>query len=304
MQKEVLKFREKLLGGEGAAAALEDFPHVSQEIICLVKVGESTAELDRSFLEISRYFEEKIRLQSKIWRALSYPLFILAAGIFSFLAIIIFLLPGFTGLFASSGIKIPALTGFFINLGVFLRTYGAGLILLAGVLAWVCRVALSRPRSRRVLQIWVLQLPYLSTVVSCYLHLRIVKILRTLLASQVPALSALHYVKSAAPNPVFGQAFSCIINQVESGQSLAQAAAGHRIFSPLFLEALQVGEETGSLPLILKGLEQVFEDELDGQLKKFTLFLEPAATIAVGAFVALIAISMLYPMTELMNGIK
>ena|GEM_PF-2751180 len=304
MQKEVMKIREKLLNGESAAAALEGFPHVSAEILCLVKVGESTAGLDRSFLEISRYFDEKLRLQSKIWRALSYPLFILAAGIFSFLAIIIFLLPGFTGLFSSSGIKIPAITCFFINLGVFLRTYGAGLMLLVIVFVLCCRAVLNRPGPNRVLQIWILRLPYLSSAVSCYLHLRVVKILLTLLSSQVPLLSALHYVKSAVPNPVFDRAFSCIINHVEAGQSLVQAAAGQRVFSPLFLEALQVGEETGSLPHILKGLAPVFEDELDGQLKKLTMFLEPAATIAVGAFVALIAVSLLYPMTELMNGIR
>jgi len=304
LSAKIIQVRNNLLEGRGAFDAFEDFPHIEGEIGYLIKVGEETSDLGSVFMEISRYFEDKIRLKSKIISSLSYPSFIMVICFSSFIGISVFLLPNFKNLFASSGVKLPALTQFFIDFGIFLQLYGIYVVLLIVLLGFLFKRALKKEKVKEFTQQALFKIPGVSKIIYCYLHLRIVKVLLTLLGSQVPLVNALSYVKKVCPNTVFKKGFSCIISEVESGASLAEALVKQKIFSPLLKEVVIVSEETGNLESLLSGLGSVFEEELDGSLKKVTMFLEPVATLGVGVFVGLVAISMLYPMTELMNSIK
>lgn len=296
--------RFRLFEGQEAFEAFSDFPHLAGEIGYLIKVGEETAKLAQVFMEISRYFEDSLRLRAKILRSLSYPIFVTVICFLSLIVISVFLLPNFKNLFESSNIQIPALTQFFIDFGVFLQVNGKYLLLTGLLLGITVKIQLRKQRVKAALSKFWLKVPGLASIINNYIHLRMVKVLSTLLGAKLPLTRALHSVQKTVSHPVFNPVFSSIISDVETGNNFSDAIQKHKQISPLLKEIVVVAEETGDMLSLLNGLAAVLEEELEAGLKRITMFLEPAATLGVGVLVGLVAISMLYPMGELMNSIR
>jgi MSHA biogenesis protein MshG len=291
---------ERLQAGRDLATALGHHPEIfSKFYISIVRVGESTGTLPTAFKRMYEYLSMEKRIRDKLKSATRYPLIVVAAIAIAISVITFFVLPQFAPIFASLGDNLPWATRVLLGVSGFASDYWYLVLVAVLSLAVGSKLYLRNERGRYRWDKVKLRLPVTGTIVEKATMARICRSLALTLESGVPVVQSLNLIARATNNEYVGEGVLSLRIGVERGESLARTAQTSGLFTPLALQMLEVGEETGTLGDMLTEVADFYEREVDYDLENIGAALEPVLIVAVGAMVLILALGVFLPLWDL-----
>jgi MSHA biogenesis protein MshG len=289
-----------LESGQEFSGALSRHPRVFPALLCrLVQVGENTGKLDDVFLQLSVYFEREKDTISRVKQALRYPTFVIIAIGFAVIFLSMFVIPAFEKVFASLGAELPLPTRILLGLSSFMLHYWPLLLVAAFALVTLIKQVLKTEKGGYLWDRYKLKIPLVGDIILRSTLVRFSRAFNMSYGAGVPLTQALGFTARAVDNRFVGEKIEAIRNGVERGDTLTRSATQTGMFTPLVLQMLAVGEETGSVDTMLEDVAVFYEREVDYDLKNLSSAIEPIMIVFIGGMVLVLALGVFLPMWNL-----
>ncbi len=290
-------------GGSTFSEALAQHPKVFNKLfVNMVKAGELGGVLEVVLKRLAEFSEKAAKIKGKVKAALFYPVAVLVVAVGILTLLLTFVVPKFKEVFSGMNMKLPGFTTFVLNLSDlvkthFLTTVG---IVVAGVVAFLLTIRLTKA-GRRIWDKVKLKMPAFGPVISKVAISRFCRTLGTLVSSGVPILQALTIVKETSGNVIISNAINSVHESVKEGETITAPLEGSRVFPPMVVSMVDVGEQTGALPEMLLKIADNYEEEVDNAVSAMTSLLEPIMIIFLAVVVGSIVIAMFLPLIKMIT---
>jgi len=296
----IASLKESLEAGRDLSTAMRQHPEVfSPFYIAMVRVGEATGRLDEIFLRMFEHLEFERETRSRIKEALRYPTFVMIAMVVAIGVINVFVIPAFAKVYAGLGAELPLMTKILIESSRITLAYGwfmlAGLVLaVAGFRMWR-----ASDDGRLVWDRFKLRIPLTGSIVLRSTLARFARTLALSLKSGIPAAQALSVVAEVTDNAWIASRVLQMRNGIERGESILRTAQTAAVFNPVVMQMIAVGEETGSIDELMQEVADMYEREVDYEIKTLAARIEPLIIAAMGGIVLVLALGVFLPMWDL-----
>jgi len=297
---------EEVSQGEGIGTAMRRWPKVFDKLtIAMIEAGEAGGVLDETLKRLATLLEGNAKLQNQIKGAMGYPIAVLSLAVIIFLAMTIFLIPTFEGIFDSLGADLPPFTQAMVDLSELLRSPFSFFLVLAivGGVVLFSRFYATPVGKRRVDGI-ILKLPLFGDLLRKTATAQFCRTFSSLTRAGVPILMSLEIVHSIAGNAIISDAILNSRLDIQEGIPLSLALQRKAVFPELAMSMLSIGEETGQMDAMLSKVADFYEDEVEAAVKIMTAMLEPAMIVICGGIVASILVAMYLPMFSVFDKIR
>ena len=296
--------KEEVESGSAFADALSKHPNVFDSLyVNMARAGEAGGVLDIVLLRLAIYLEKMEAIKRRVKGALIYPAIVILVAILVLSLVIIFVVPTFAEVFKDLGTTLPTLTQYVIDISFFARNnimYIIGSIIL--ILILIVLLYRRSIRVRRILDNFLLKLWIVGDLRLKIIIARFSRTLATLIAGGIPILDGLEITSKASGNIVVEEAILEARKSVSEGQTLAEPLSIRpQIFTPMVVQMISVGEQTGGLEEMLNKIGDFYDDEVDVAIAALMSALEPAIIIFLGVTVGVIVIAMYLPMFHLIS---
>ena len=304
--REVLqKVRSDLEGGVSMAVALNAHPKVFGTLfVSMISVGENTGQLDQAFRQLASYLELERETRKRIKQATRYPLFVLSAMAVALTVINLFVIPAFSKVFAQFQAHLPLPTRILIATSQFFQDYWWLLALLLGGSLYAFFKWIETEAGALKWDQLKLRLPIVGGIFERIALARFTRTFAMMYKAGVPLLQTLSINSASVGNKYIGQAILGMRESVERGEALTRSASASGLFTPLVLQMMAVGEETGALDDLFVEVADFYEQEVDYDLKQLADAIEPILIVAMGVMVLILALGVFLPMWELASAAK
>jgi general secretion pathway protein F len=280
--------------GKGLSQALLSYPEVfSNFYVNMVRSGEASGHLAEVLTRLADYLTNAKSVRSGVVSALVYPAILFTVAVLSIVGMLGFVVPQFETLFNDMGDALPVLTRVVISAGDGLIRYGWLLLLLLGMTVYVVRHWLRSEEGRAKFDESMVRLPFFGAIIFKYEVSRFSRTVGTLLGNGVSLLRALSIAVETVDNTHIKNSLRVLEPAVKRGQRMSVALEETGTFSPLVIQMIRVGEESGSLDQMMTELADVYDDEVQTGVKRSLTFLEPALILVMGGVIALVIIAIL-----------
>ncbi|GAA6184458.1 type II secretion system F family protein [Aliiglaciecola sp. NS0011-25] len=296
---------EQLERGRTLSSALHQHPEIfNQLFVSVVHVGENTGKLDDAFLQLSDYLIREQETRKQIKSAMRYPFFVVLALIAALIVMNIFVIPVFADMFKKFDAELPLMTRFLIGMSDMFLTKWPFMLLVIGGVIYAIRRYLNTDVGRYKWDKRKLNLPVIGGVLERTLLGRFARSFSMMLVSGVPLTAALNLVADAVDNRYMSERILNMRRSIEKGESLSRVAHSSELFTPLVMQMITVGEETGRVDELLAEVADYYEREVDYDLKSLTSKIEPILIVIVAVMVLILALGIFTPMWEMMGAYK
>jgi MSHA biogenesis protein MshG len=299
--KQALKdVADSLQSGRDLSSSLNRHPHIfTNLIVSIVQVGENSGNLDQAFLQISKYLETEKDRRDRIKSALRYPVIVLFAIAVAITIINIWVIPAFAKIFAGFKAELPWATKILIGTSNFFVGYWPYMlaVLLLGIIG--LRAWIKTDHGRYAWDRFKLRIPLLGDILNRATLARFARSFAMTQRAGVPLVQGLTVVANAVDNRYIGDHILAMRNGIERGESVARTAALSGMFTPMVLQMMGVGEETGALDAMMQQVAEFYEREVDYDIKNLSANVEPVLIVAIGAMVLILALGVFLPMWDL-----
>ncbi len=289
-----------LQAGRDLATSLGRHPEIfSKFYVSIIRVGESSGTLPTAFLRMCEYLTMEKQIQDKLKQALRYPLFVMVAIGVAVGIITMFVLPKFAPIFQALGDDLPWATVVLLGVSGFVSEYWY--IVAAAIIGGVAgfKIYLRNEAGRYRWDKFKLQVPVLGQVTLKATLARICRSFAVALEAGVPIIQGLNIIARATGNEYMSSRVLGLRDGIERGQSLSQTAETVSLFTPLVLQMIAIGEETGALSEMLAEVADFYEREVDLDLENMSSALEPFLIVAVGGMVLILALGVFLPLWDM-----
>ncbi len=296
----ITSLKESLEAGRDLSTAMRQHPAVfSSFYIAMVRVGEATGRLDEIFLRMFEHLEFERETRARIKEALRYPSFVLIAMVVAVAVINVFVIPAFAKVYAGLGAELPLMTRILIETSRLTIAYGW--LMLAGVVLAIAGFRMWRATEggRLAWDRFKLRVPITGTIVLKSTLARFARTLALSLKSGIPAAQALSVVAEVTDNAWVASRVEGMRNGIERGESILRTAQNAAVFNPVVLQMIAVGEETGSIDELMQEVADMYEREVDYEIKTLAARIEPLIIVAMGGIVLVLALGVFLPMWDL-----
>jgi MSHA biogenesis protein MshG len=291
---------DSLETGVGLSVALSRHPKVFNHLfVSMINVGESSGNLEQVFLQMAYYMERDEETRKRIKSATRYPMFVMIALAIAITVVNVAVIPKFAAMFAQFKAPLPLVTKILIGTShVFVNYWWLLLILVGGAvggLVWY----LKTPQGAQFWGRKKLRLPIVGDIIDRASMARYTRSFGLMLRAGVPLNFALTLCARAIDNPYLAQKIDAIRRGVERGDSLIRTHAAAQMFSPLVLQMIAVGEESGQVEQLLTDVAEFYEREVDYDLKTLSDKIEPILIVIMAVFVTILALGIFLPMWDM-----
>jgi type IV pilus assembly protein PilC len=286
--------------------ALKRHPRVFDELyVNLIAAGEIGGILDSILNRLGTYIEKAMKLKRQVKGAMTYPIGILMVALIVVIVLLTKVIPVFQNMFVEMKAgSLPAPTQIVINISEGFKKYWY-LFFLGGLGLFVAGVATLRSnKGRDLFDAAILKFPIIGNVLRKVVVARFTRTLGTLMASGVPILDSLEIVAKTAGNRVVSRAIMHARQKISEGKDLASPLAETRVFPPMVVQMMGVGEQTGAMDAMLQKIADFYEDEVDVAVSALTSLLEPLIMVFLGVVIGGLILAMYLPIFELAGNIK
>ncbi len=293
-----------IVQGETLSSGLTKYPKLFSKFhVNLIKAGEASGTLDEVLDRLTIYYRQSAEVREKITGALIYPAVVGLACIVAVIFLMTFMVPKFATMFKEMRTTMPLPTRILIFASdAFLSYWWVGVTLVVvAVIVYQQRVRTAE--GRLSIDGLKLRIPVFGNILKAGAFSQFARTLATLLENGVPVLNALQIVEDTMTNRVIANEIREARTRVTDGTSISQPLAKGKIFPPLLIDMLAVGEESGEVIPSLKNIADMYEQELAQTLKVFTTLLEPAIILFMASIVGLIVAGVLLAVFDLTSGI-
>ncbi|HDY7460590.1 TPA: type II secretion system F family protein [Vibrio vulnificus] len=295
----------ELTNGRSLSASMKLHSKVfSPLFVSMIHVGENTGRLDQALLQLANYYEQELETRKRIKTAMRYPTFVISFIVVAMFILNVKVIPQFASMFSRFGVDLPlptriliGMSEFFVNYWMLLAGFIVGLIF--GFKAWVA-TADGRERWDK----WRLKLPVVGGVVNRAQLSRFSRTFALMLKAGVPLNQSLALSAEAMGNRYLELKILKMKADIEAGSQVSVTAINSGIFTPLVIQMISVGEETGRIDELLMEVADFYDREVDYDLKTLTARIEPILLVIVAGMVLVLALGIFLPMWGMLDVIK
>ncbi|MGI6091442.1 MAG: type II secretion system F family protein [Negativicutes bacterium] len=295
---------KKVKEGEMLSRALADHANIFPAImINMVEAGEVGGVLDDVLGRLATHFEKEHKLNEKVKSAMTYPAVVLSMAFIVVIFILTFVLPTFMQMFIGMKMELPLPTKILMGLSEFLREY-ALLLFIAFLLSSIgLAITVKKPKARKTVDELILKMPIFGVLARKIAIARFSRTLSTLVRGGVPILSALEVVKKTMGNLSMVDALGKAQVNVKEGIGLAQTLGSSKVFTPMVIQMVAIGEESGSLDKMLEKIADFYESEVDDMVGRLSSILEPVIVGILGVVIGFIVIAVVIPLFDVITNV-
>jgi type IV pilus assembly protein PilC len=299
----IREIREDVEGGSTFAGALKKHPATFNELYTnLVVAGEEGGILDNILTRLANYIEKSEALKKKVKSALIYPATIVGVAIIVVIVLMIFVIPVFETMFKSAGQSLPLPTLIVLTMSKLIKKYVIILIPALVLLFYLGRKYYQTQNGRAVIDRLLLKLPVFGPLFRKIAVARFSRTLGTLVSSGVPILDGLTIVSRTSGNRTIETAILNARASIREGETIAEPLNRSKIFPPMVIQMISVGESTGALDSMLSTIADFYE-EVDIAVSNLTSLLEPFLMIFLGVVIGGVVISMYLPIFNMASAV-
>ncbi len=288
--------------GSTFSAALRNHPKVFSTLYTnMVEAGEAGGILDTILNRLAVYIEKSLTLKSKIKSAMFYPMTIVSVALVVVIFLLLYVIPTFQGLFANFGATLPLPTVIVLELSNIVRQYL--LYMIGGLVGLIIgiRAYYRTAGGRRRIDGLMLQLPIVGPLIRKVAVAKFTRTLGTLVSSGVAILEGLDITARTAGNTVVEEAVQKARSAIAQGKTIAEPLQESKVFPPMVVQMIAIGEQTGALDRMLNKVADFYEEEVDIAVGTLTSLLEPLMVIFLGVVVGGVVIAMYLPIFKLIS---
>ncbi|NLG35435.1 MAG: type II secretion system F family protein [Lentisphaerae bacterium] len=303
----VLQMAESIESGSTFAEAMAAHPKIFDRLfVNMVKAGEIGGVLDVVLSRLAEFQEKAEKIRGKVKSAMTYPVVVLIMALSILTFLMMFIVPKFAEIFADlmGGKGMPALTQFVMRASDTMVHRLPLVLAVIFVLVVVIKLLAKTAKGRYALDQFKLHAPVFGTLISKNSISRFTRTLGTLMSAGVPVLQALNIVKETVGNEVISKAVGTIHDAVKEGENMAPPIASSKVFPPMVVSMVEVGEETGALPDMLMKIADSYDDDVDNAVASMTSIIEPLLIIFLAVVVGTIVIALFMPLVSIIGGLS
>jgi general secretion pathway protein F len=281
-------------GGKALSHAMQQHEQLFGTFyISMVRAGEASGQLSEVLDRLVEYLESAKTNRDSVVSALIYPAILLVVSVLSIVLMLGFVVPQFEALFEDMGEALPLLTRMVVDAAEFIKVYGWLLVVLVvGVVFYVRRWAATQEGMTSLHQ-RMLKIPVAGGIIFEYEVSKFARTVGTLLGNGVSLLKAISIAIDTVNNRIIKDALQVLPPAVKAGKRMSTALADTDMFTPMVIQMIRVGEESGSLDQMMLELAKVFESKVQSGIKRGLALLEPILILGMGFFIAVIIIAIL-----------
>jgi len=296
--------RDRVNEGSSLADALVATGRFDTLYVSMVKAGEAGGQLDAVLLRIADYLEESVRMSSRVTSIMVYPA---AMMTFAFLVVgvlVTFILPQITGLLASMGAELPAITRWIIAVSDFATDWWWAILIAIIAAIFGLRRIIGTEAGGAAFDRIALRLPIIGRIVRYVAISRFARTLGSLLGSGVNIIQAMDIAKHVSANSVIAGVIEDAKVAVIEGSSLAAPLRQSREFPSMVVTMVEVGERAGELDSMLNRVAETYDQQVETTIERLTSLLEPLLILVMVGVVMMIVLAVLMPLMELTNALN
>ena len=292
--------REALDSGREFSSALRLHPKVfSSFYVSMVQVGEMTGKLDETFLRLYDHLEFDRDMRERIRTAMRYPGFVVLAMAIAIVIINLFVIPTFAKVYAGFHAELPLITKMLIGFSSFMVNYWMLMLamLIGAVLGF--RSFINTTEGRYQWDRYKFKLPVAGAIILKATLARFARSMALSFKSGMPILQGMNVVSLVVDNEFMRTRIEQMRDGVERGESILRTAAAAGVFNPVVLQMIAVGEESGDLDGLMFEVAEMYEREVEYEVKTLSSKIEPILIVALGIMVLILALGVFLPMWDL-----
>jgi MSHA biogenesis protein MshG len=298
--KVIKDLRESLDSGRELSAAMRRHPTVFTPFyLSMVRVGEMTGRLEEVFLRLFDHLEFDRDMRERVKTALRYPSFVVFAMVAAMVVVNIFVIPAFVGVFSKFGAELPLMTRILIGTSNFTVRYWPVMAVALVAAVWGFRVWVGTAKGLYQWDKFKLKIPVAGKIILKATLARFARSFSLSSRSGVPIVQALSVVAQTVDNAYLTARVEQMRDGVERGESILRTATATNVFTPIVLQMIAVGEESGSLDELMDEIAQMYEREVDYELKTLSSQIEPILIVFLGIMVLVLALGIFLPIWDL-----
>ncbi len=289
-----------LESGRSLSASLARHPRIfSKLFVSIIEIGEGTGTMDTAFLRMYEYLSTDEDIRKRVKSAIRYPAIVMTAIGIAIGIITMFVIPAFEPIFRQLGDNIPLPTKIIMGVSGFASNHWP-LVLLAIAVAAAAAISWVRTDSGRMTwDRFKLDIPIVGVIMRNAALARVTRSLAVSLEAGLPVNQTLRSISGSVGNVYLAAKLESLSAGVERGESLSATARSTALFTPLILQMISLGEETGALPELLNEAADFYKREVDYDLENLSAALEPILIVTVGAMVLVLALGVFLPMWDM-----
>jgi type IV pilus assembly protein PilC len=304
-RKVIFAIKSRVEAGSTFSDALKDHPKVFDELfVQLCAAGEIGGILDTILNRLAQYREKSEKLKRKVKSAMTYPAIVICVGVGVTVLLLLKVVPTFEKMFSDFGSSLPGPTQVVVDMSRWLQANI--LYLVGGVTAFVVAFIIfyRNPRGRELFDKGILYVPMIGDLIRKVAVARFTRTLGTMVSSGVPILDALDVTAKTAGNRTIEAGIMYVRSKISEGKNIAGPLAETKVFPPMVVQMIGVGEATGAMDQMLTKIADFYDDEVDAGVASLTSMIEPLMMVFLGGVVGGFLIAMYLPIFNIAGAIK
>ncbi|MFA5348842.1 MAG: type II secretion system F family protein [Candidatus Paceibacterota bacterium] len=304
-KKALNKIEEDILKGDSFSQAIKKHPKIFSNLFCsMIKVGEQTGGLDNALEVLSFHLERTHKLRAKIKGALMYPIIVVGAMLLIGAVMLVKVVPQLSSALATLNVELPKLTKIVMGLGDFFAhkwyVLAGAMIIISVFLTFLSK----KEKGKRIIHIVLLKIPFVKNLIKKINTAYASRTLGSLIKGGVPIVEALEISADSLGNYFYSQSLKFAAQEVKKGKKISESIEKFpHLYPPLFVQMIQVGEETGKTSDILSRLSDFLEEEVTNITQNLSSVIEPVLLLLIGGVIAFFAVSMMQPIYSMMGSL-
>ena len=307
MQEALTGISENIAAGGTFSESLTQYPKIFDNLyVNMVKAGEAGGVLEVVLGRLAEFAEKAERIKNKVKGAMIYPIVVLVAAIGITAFLLVAVIPQFQQVFNDmlGGQALPPITQFVIDASEFVQHNGFQIFLALVAVVVILKIIAKTEKGAYFFDVLKLKMPVTGTLAQRSAVSKFTRTLGTLLSSGVPILQSLTITRDTTGNRVLTDAIQSVHDSVKEGESMTQPLSQCKVFPPMVISMVEVGEETGALADMLTRIANTYDDEVDNAVAGMTAAIEPALIIVLAVVVGTIVIAMFLPMVKIIGSVS
>ncbi len=304
LAKVLIQIREDVNAGVSFHHAIEKHPKSIPFLWGhLIEAGEAVGNIAGVLGHIAKQLEQSIALKRKIISALLYPAILIVVTIIAISVFLLFVIPQFSRVFEVLHTKLPLMTRVIFSISAFAKTFFIPSFVVIFLAAYILKKSTETPTGRRTLDLWLVKAPIISELVRDVVMARICINLAAVLSSGVGLIYGLDVVSRTSGNKIYEEMLEGVMEDVRDGSSMSQALSKRAVFSPLMIQMVIVGEESGQLPEMIQKVANYYEEKVETLVARVSTLFEPVMLIFLGVVVGSIVVALMLPIVTISSSL-
>lgn len=305
LQEALEDVTQELTNGRSLSSSMQMFPKVfSPLFVSMIHVGENTGRLDEALLQLANYYEQEVETRKRIKTAMRYPTFVISFIMMAMFVLNVKVIPQFSSMFARFGVDLPLPTRILIATSEFFVNYWMMMMVAMVAMGFAFKAWLNTANGREKWDKFRLRMPVVGELINRAQLSRFSRTFALMLKAGVPLNQSLALSAEALGNKFLENRLFEMKSSIEAGGTISSTAINSGVFTPLVIQMISVGEETGRIDELLLEVADFYDREVDYDLKTLTARIEPILLMIVAAMVLILALGIFLPMWGMLDAIK